>query len=500
MWRTRFSPEGPFIRSAVLFVCIAGLTVNTGALLAQESDEPPGQGESQRLSPQQLDNLVAPIALYPDPLLGQVLVASTYPLELVEAQQWLQENKELAGQELTEAARQQNWDASVQAMVAMPDVLEKLTQNVRWTTDLGNAFLAQQPEVMSAVQRMRSRAEANGKLQSNEEQTVTTDRRDGQSAIQIMPADPQVVYVPTYDPGYIWGPPAWGYYPPLFYPSGYWFSPGIDIGFCFGGWGGWGWGGWGWGWGPNWFGGGIFVNNFFFNHYGYRGRGFGIGGRGFVGGGRGLGSGPGGRLPWAHDPGHRLGVGYPNAQLSGRFGAASQASRIAASRSGSLPGMGQGSIPNRSSIGGTSPQGGARGFQSPGRSPGTSSGWQRFSSPQQGGQTTAPRTTSPQAGFSTRGQGYQAPQRSYSYQSPQRSYSYQAPQRSYSYQAPQRSYSYSAPQRSYSSQAAPRSYSGGGGGGGFRSSGGGGGGGFHSSGGGGGSHSSGGGGGHGGRR
>jgi hypothetical protein len=152
------------------------------------------------LAPQQLENLVSPIALYPDPLLGQVLAASTYPVELVEAQQWLQANSNLQGQQLMDAARQQNWDASVQAMVAMPDVLGKLTQDIQWTTDLGNAFLAQQADVMRAVQRLRSRAQANGKLRSTPQETVTTENQGDQAAIEIQPADPQVVYVPTYDP------------------------------------------------------------------------------------------------------------------------------------------------------------------------------------------------------------------------------------------------------------------------------------------------------------
>ena len=120
--------------------------------------------QAQMLAPAQLDDVVAPIALYPDPLLSQVLVASTYPLEVVEAQQWLQRNGNLKGQQLTDAARQQNWDASVQAMVAFPDVLTMLNQDVHWTTALGNAFLAQQSDVMAAVQRMRARAQANGRL------------------------------------------------------------------------------------------------------------------------------------------------------------------------------------------------------------------------------------------------------------------------------------------------------------------------------------------------
>src|SRR5581483_5402933 len=128
------------------------------------------------------------------------------------------QNKNLQGQQLIDAAKNQNWDPSVQALVAFPDVLSRLNQDIRWTTDLGNAFLAQQADVMNAVQRMRQRAQQAGKLQSNAQQTVNTETQDGQSAIDIEPANPQVVYVPVYDPAYIWGPPLVGIYPPLYYP------------------------------------------------------------------------------------------------------------------------------------------------------------------------------------------------------------------------------------------------------------------------------------------
>jgi hypothetical protein len=414
------------------------------ALLAQAPATPPAdQAHAQALLPQQLDDLVAPIALYPDPLLGQVLVACTYPVELVEAQQWLQANGNLHGQQLMDAARQQNWDASVQALVAMPDVLLKLTQDIRWTTDLGNAFLAQQAGVMSAVQRMRARAQANGKLRSTPQETVTTENQGGQSAIQIQPADPQVIYVPTYDPEYVWGPPDWGYYPPLFYPGyGYWFDPGIDIGFCFGGWGGWGFGGWGWGWGPNWFGGSIFVNNFFFNRYGFH--------HGFGGGM--------GRTTWMHDPGHRLGVAYPNSRLNSRFGAASQATRVAAGQSGNWHRFGEGNVAGNS-FRGAAPQVGGRTFQS---SP-SASGWQHF----QG------RQGSVSPGFQGR-QSYQAPAQRY--QAPAQRY--QAPAQRYQSAPRMSAPSYSGGgSRSYGGGGASRSF--GGYGGGSRSFGGGGGGGFH---------------------
>jgi hypothetical protein len=438
-----------WFRRGVSLTCVLVMAGFGSVALAQgpATTPPPGQAQAPAnapaLAPQQLENLVSPIALYPDPLLGQVLAASTYPVELVEAQQWLQSHSDLQGQQLMDAARQQNWDASVQAMVALPDVLGKLTQDIHWTTDLGNAFLAQQADVMHAVQRLRSRAQASGKLRSTPQETVTTENQGDQSAIDIQPADPQVVYVPTYDPSYVWGPPAWGFYPPLFYPYyGFGFGPGINIGLFFGGWGGWGFGGWGWG--PNWFGGGLFINAGFFNRYGFHGYGYG--------------GGFGGRTAWMHDPAHRMGVAYSNSRLSARYGAASQASRMAAGRSGNWQRFGASNAGTRSSFRGSTAQAGARSSQGAQGS----SGWQHF-------------------------QGRQSYQ---SYRGSAQSYRGSAQ----SYRAPA--------QRSF--QSAPRmsapSYRGGGGsvrsyGGGARSSGGGGG--SHSSGGGGGSH---GGGGHGARR
>ncbi len=310
--------------TGVLFVC--------GALVWAQVPPPPPQApppappNSQPapteptvvpLGPDQLDNLVAPIALYPDPLLGQVLAASTYPLELVEAQQWLQQNPNLKGLELINAAKQQNWDPSVQAMVAFPDVLAMLNRDISWTTNLGNAYLAQQNDVMDAVQRMRQRAQQNGRLASSPQQTVTTQTQNGQSAIVIEPTNPQVIYVPAYDPMYIWGPPIWGVYPPLWYPAlsfGFGFGPGIFMSSFFPGFGfGYGLGGWalGWGWGLGWFGHSLFVNNFFFNHYGFHG---------FYSGGFYRGAFPAsGREAWQHDPYHRAGVGYGNARVSARY-------------------------------------------------------------------------------------------------------------------------------------------------------------------------------------
>lgn len=472
----------------------------------QVGQQPPAQ--QPLMPPEQLDNLVAPIALYPDPLLGQVLAASTYPLEVVEAEQWLQQNGNLHGQDLINAAREQNWDPSVQAIVAFPDVLAMLNRDVRWTTDLGNAFLAQQQDVMAAVQRMRQRAEANGRLSSNADQTVTTDTQNGQSAVVIEPANPQYIYVPEYNPDYIWGPPAWGYYPPLWYPPvsfGFGFYPGIYLGGFFPGWGV-GFGGWGlgWGWGFGWFGGGgLFLNAGFFSHWGYHPY---WGDR--FGGDRFRGGFAGGRVGWEHDPYHRGGVPYANRGVASRFASTSRysAGRVAggnafsAARSGSFNqtrgggfnGGARGGGVNGAARGGAGAGGGwqhfggtgagsPRGFGLENRA-GNSGGWQHFGSPA----PSARGSVAPRGGAeSFRGNSGQ------SFNSAPRSFN-SAPR---SFAAP------AAPRSNFGGGGSARGFSGGGGGrqfggggGGARSFGGGGGGGGHF--GGGGGHS-GGGGGHG---
>ena len=154
---------------------------------------------TQKISPDELDSLVAPIALYPDPLLTQVLAASTYPLEIVQLEQWLDKNKSLKDKALADAVAQQSWDPSVQALAAFPAVVDKLANNIQWTTDLGNAFLAQESDVMDSVQDLRSKAQANGALKTNDRQKVGTEAtQNGKEAITIESAQREVVYVPTY--------------------------------------------------------------------------------------------------------------------------------------------------------------------------------------------------------------------------------------------------------------------------------------------------------------
>jgi len=490
---------------------------------------PQQQAAQPLMPPQQLDDLVAPIALYPDPLLGQVLAATTYPLEVVEAEQWLQQNGNLRGQDLMNAARQQNWDPSVQALVAFPDVLTLLNRDVQWMTDLGNAFLAQQQDVMAAVQRMRVRAQSNGRLSSNAQETVSNQTQDGQNAVVIEPANPNYVYVPEYNPEYVWGEPDWGYYPPLWYPPvtfGFGFYPGIYLGGFFPGWGV-GWGGWGlgWGWGCGWGGGGLFVNAGFFSHWGfhgYFGSGYagGFGARGFGGGGFGA-----GRVGWQHDPYHRAGVPYGNRGVAGRFGGSqrfaqgrtARANTFGGARGNSLAGARGGFNGTRGGFNGGTATAGARGLaQNRGGFGGSASAASRGFAGRNGGAQSF-RGNGGGAGVNSAARGYAGSR----YGGNSRPYSgagYSA-QRSSGGVGGGGARSFSGSRysgggaRSFGGGGGARSFGGGGGarsfggGGGARSSGGGGGarsfgggGGGHSFGGGGGGHSSGGGGGHGGGR
>jgi len=191
-------------------VAVVAALVFASVSWGQQTASPANTAPAQLLSAQQLDDLVAPIALYPDPLLSEVLAASTYPMEVAEAEQWLQDHRQWKPSKLMDQAKKQNWDPSVQGLVAFPKVLARMTQDMGWTTPLGNAFLAQQADVMKAVQRMRAQAQARGTLRSTPQEQVTTENQNGQSAIDIQPANPDVWYVPDYNPAYVWGPAAYG--------------------------------------------------------------------------------------------------------------------------------------------------------------------------------------------------------------------------------------------------------------------------------------------------
>jgi hypothetical protein len=212
-------------RFAALLVSVglafpAAVSAQQPAPAAAPAQAPAGGGKT--FSQQQLDQILAPIALYPDPLLAQILMASTYPLEIVEAARWSKANPNVKDKALEDAMQQQKWDPAVKSLTAFPQVLAMMNEKLDWTQQLGDAFLAQQQDVMKTVQALRKKAHDQGNLKSSKEQTVVVEQVETQTIIKVEPADPQVVYVPTYNPTVIYG--AWPYpaYPPYYYyPPGY---------------------------------------------------------------------------------------------------------------------------------------------------------------------------------------------------------------------------------------------------------------------------------------
>ncbi len=217
----------------------------------QDAQTPPQTAQGApyaQQTPEQLQQLVAPVALYPDSLVAQILAASTFPEQVVEADRWVQAHPDLKGDALAQAVDQQPWDPSVKALAAFPSVLGNMDKNLSWTSSLGDAYYNQEQDVMDAVQGMRQRAGDAGNLKTTPEQTVTSQG----STIIVQPADPEVVYVPAYDPWIVYGGPivawpGWYPYPGIWYGGPYLsFGAGFGIGF-FGGYG-WGWGRWGFDW------------------------------------------------------------------------------------------------------------------------------------------------------------------------------------------------------------------------------------------------------------
>jgi len=271
--------------SLALSVTLIPLGIPAESAYAQQ-DQAPSQASSQPapsaapavapLSADQLNAMVAPIALYPDALVAQVLAAAMYPEEVAFADDWLSQNPTLTGTSLAQAVDQQQWDPSVKALTQFPTVLHDLAKNLSWTSSLGQAFGNQQSDVMAAVQTMRARAQAAGTLQSTPQLTVV---QQSPQTIVIQPANPQVVYVPQYNPTVVYGSP---FVVPMYTPpvaiatAAVSFGAGVAIGAAFGG-GGFvgggfvgGGGGFGWGfhsWGCNWGGGGgvSYQNNTYIN-------------------------------------------------------------------------------------------------------------------------------------------------------------------------------------------------------------------------------------------
>lgn len=262
-----FSPANlipTFPRRAGRVVTIMALVVLGTTMLgrAQEPAQPSQAAEPQQ-SAAELQKLVAPIALYPDSLVAQVLAASTYPTQIVEAQRWLQAHSNLQGEELGRAVDQQSWDPSVKALVQFPAVLANMDKNLSWTTALGDAYYNQQQDVLDAVQVMRQRAEGAGNLRTTSQQRVIRQERE----IIIEPVDPDYCYLPIYDPWIVYGPrivPYPGYYyDPWYGPAFVSWGPRIRLGFFFGF--GWGWRSWGCNWHSHFV---VFNHNRYFSRSG----------------------------------------------------------------------------------------------------------------------------------------------------------------------------------------------------------------------------------------
>ncbi len=324
--------------AVLLPLCLAG------TVFAQE----PQAGD---FSDQRLEEIAAPIALYPDSLLMQVFMAATYPLEVIEADRWLRKQS-LSGDALDEALKAQDWDASVKSLCTLPDVLSKMSENLDWTRDMGDAFLEHQSELLDAVQRLRGKAHDAGNLKTTQEQTVTVQQ---DQIIVIESANPEVIYVPTYSPTVVYGtwPYTTVYYAPLYAPPppGYRalaFTAGVVVGAAL-------WGNCNWGWGHS----DVNINVNRYNNFN----------RNTNNNFRNVSD-----NRWQHNPEHRKGVNYRDRDTARRFGAGEGRDRVSRGeargfdRSQGRSGGGQGALGNRAASG----QGAQRNRSGAGRGSGAS--------------------------------------------------------------------------------------------------------------------------------
>ena len=296
-------------RSLTLWsVVLVALLVLPGGVLAQESGKAQPQAQAKTFSQEQLDQLLAPVALYPDSLLTQLLMASTYPLEVAKASNWVKQNKDLKGDALTKALEKQEWDPSVKSLVNFPQVLQMMSDKLDWTQKLGDAFLAQQKDVLATVQGLRAKALEAGNLKDTKEQKVVVEK-DPQ-VIVIQQASPEVIYVPSYNPTVVYG--AWAYpayppYPVYAYPYGgaaFTFAAGVAVGAA-----------WGYAWGNcNWHGGDVNIN---YNQNTNINKNIDRGKYAQQQPGRGGQSGSG---KWQHDASHRQGVAYRDSATAKQYG------------------------------------------------------------------------------------------------------------------------------------------------------------------------------------
>ena len=332
------NPRPSRLRPGVVALLVLG---SSGAVLAQGtpppaggSAPPPAQGQKPPLKADQLESLVSPIALYPDPLLAQVLMASTYPLEVVDAARWSKANPKVTGKDLENAMLKQTWDASVKSLCSFPDTLAMMNDKLDWTQQLGDAFLAQQSDVMNAIQVLRAKAQQAGNLKSSKEQKVTSEKaapppadagttvvvvQQPTTIIKIEPAQPEVVYVPQYNPTVVYGVWAYpAYPPPPVYPPGYVaataavsFGIGLAVGAAM-------WGGCSWGYHST-----VVINTNNYNRYNHTNinvNNVNVNNRNVN------------NTNWNHDPSHRGGVPYRDANTAQRYGQGGAGTRNTASR------------------------------------------------------------------------------------------------------------------------------------------------------------------------
>jgi hypothetical protein len=350
---------------------------------AQEPANAVAPAES-KFSMDQLDQMAAPIALYPDSLLAQIFMASTYPLEIVRADRWRTSNAKLAGAELEAALKDQTWDASVKSLCTFPTVLQRMSVNLDWTQDVGDAFLGQREELMQSVQRLRKKAHDSGNLETTQQQTVVVEKE----VIVIQPASPQVIYVPTYSPSVIYVP-TYPVYPVMYAPpppgaAFFTFAAGVAVGAAI--------------WGDcNWHGGDVNVNVNHYNNYN-RNTNVNYNQNTNIQGNRNVNA--SGQTSWNHDASHRQGVNYKNPQTAQQYGGAKGAGSASANqargRSSSAAASGGGARP---STGSTAP--GAGGQTGAGARPSTGS-----TAPRAGGQSGG--GARPSTGSTAAGAGGQA--------------------------------------------------------------------------------------------
>jgi hypothetical protein len=231
-----------FLRACLWCFALLPIVLAGGARAQTTQAQPQGQAQSQKIySKQQLDQMLAPVALYPDALLSQIFMATTYPSDVAEAAAWSAANPKVQGDDAVKQVNTKPWDPSVQSLVAFPQVLAQMKAHPDWVQNVGDAFLAQPDDMMASVQRLRAQAKASGNLKSNEQQKVTEQAAppgstEGTTIIQIEPSNPQVVYVPQYNPTVVYG--SWPYpsYPPTYWPPPYGYYPGqaLAAGMAFG--------------------------------------------------------------------------------------------------------------------------------------------------------------------------------------------------------------------------------------------------------------------------